>query len=355
MKLFNLSQSVCGIRSNMVGYPCKTGLTKAPKWRWRSLAYLWLCSMITAVVTPNAYAQTVTQYTVADAAPGTAITDTSCPTAAAHVVKTFTVPTNSIIGDLDLGIHLNHTYRSDLIITLKAPGAGPTVTVITGAGGSGDNLNDLFDDEAAAAFSTHNTTATDTAIVAGGAFPYYTLSAAFPYYQHSFQPGSPFSVFDGRNASGVWTLDICDNVGADVGNFRRADLYITATSVTVVKSSAIISDPVSTANPKAIPGATVRYCILLTGNGKVAAPNATVNPTVIAPSDMIPPTQTFIAGSMLSGTTCATATTAEDADNAGADETDPFGMAITGSTITGSAVSLAPGATFAMVFSATIN
>jgi subtilisin-like proprotein convertase family protein len=303
----------------------------------------------------TAKAQTVTQYTVADAAPGTAITDTSCPTAAAHVVKTFTVPTSYIIGDLDLGIHLTHTYRSDLIITLKAPGAGPTVTVITAAGGSGDNLNDLFDDEAAAAFSTHNATATDTAIAAGGAFPYYTLSATFPYYQHSFQPGSPFTVFDGRNAAGTWTLDICDNIGADVGNFKRADLYLTSTSVTVVKSSSIISDPVSGANPKAIPGAVVRYCILVTGVGKATAPNVTANPTVIAPSDIIPATQTFVVGSMVSGTTCATAATAEDADNAGADESDPFGMAITGSTITGSAASLAPGATFAMVFRTTIN
>jgi subtilisin-like proprotein convertase family protein len=316
-----------------------------------------LCALFLAILglPQAAYAQTITQYTVADAAPGTAITDTSCPTAAAHVVKTFTVPASYIIGDLDLGIHLTHTFRSDLIITLKAPGAGPTVTVMTNAGGSGDNLNDLFDDEAAAAFSTHSTTAADTAIVAGGAFPFYALSAAFPYYQHSFQPGSPFTVFDGRNAAGTWTLDICDNVGADVGNFKRADLYITSTSVTVAKSSSIVSDPVSSANPKAIPGAVVRYCILVTGNGKVAAPNVTANPAVIAPSDTIPATQSYVAGSLLSGTSCATATTAEDDDNAGADESDPFGMAFTGSAVTGSAASLAPGATFAMVFRTTIN
>ena len=311
---------------------------------------------LTVLALPQtAYAQTVTQYTVADAAPGSAITDISCPTAAAHLIKTFVVPTNYIIGDLDLGIHLTHTYRSDLIITLKAPGAGPTVTVITAAGGSGDNLNDLFDDEAAAAFSTHNTTATDTVIAAGGAFPYYALSATFPYYQHSFKPVSPFTVFDGRNAAGTWTLDICDNVGTDVGNFKRADLYITSTSVTVTKSSSIVSDPVSGANPKAIPGAIVQYCILVTGNGKAASPNVTVNPAVIAPSDVIPATQTFVPGSMLSGTSCASAATAEDADNVGADESDPFGMAITGSTVTGSAASLAPGATFAMVFRTTIN
>jgi uncharacterized repeat protein (TIGR01451 family) len=303
----------------------------------------------------SVYAQTVNQYTVADAAPGAAITDISCPTAASHVVKTFTVPTSFVIGDLDLGIHLIHTYRSDLIITLKAPGAGPTVTIMSGAGGSGNNLNDLFDDEAAAAFSAHSTTTTDTAIAAGGAFPFYSLSAAFPYYQHSFQPGSPLSAFDGRNAAGVWTLDICDNVGADVGNFKRADLYVTSTSLAATKTSSVISDGVSATNPKAIPGAVIQYCVLMTNNGKAAAPNATVNQTAIAPADTLPPNETFVTGSLFSGTSCATATTSEDADNVGADESDPFGMSVVGSTITGNAPTLAPGATFAMVFRATIN
>lgn len=333
-----------------VRFGTKTGLYLCDR-----LALFCALLLVMLGLSQTAHAQTITQYTVADAAPGTAITDVSCPTAAAHVVKTFVVPTSFIVGDLDLGIHLNHTYRSDLIITLKAPGAGPTVTVITNAGGSGDNLNDLFDDEAAGAFSTHNTTTADTLIVAGGTFPYYALSPTFPYYQHSFKPGSPFTVFDGRNAAGTWTLDICDNVGTDVGNFRRADLYITSTSVTVTKSSSIISDPVSGANPKAIPGAVVRYCILVTGNGRATTPNTTVNPSAIAPTDNIPATETYVAGSMFSGTSCATATTAEDDDNAGADESDPFGMAITGSTITGSAASLVPGATFAMVFRTTIN
>jgi uncharacterized repeat protein (TIGR01451 family) len=318
---------------------------------WRVIALLSCCLCPIS----NAFAQTVTPYTVADAAPGTAITDVSCPTAASHTIKTFNVPTHYIIGDLDLGIHLNHTYRSDLIITLKAPGAGPTVTIMTNAGGSGDHLNDLFDDEAVAAFATHSTTVADTLITAGATSPYYTLAAAFPYYQHSFQPGSPLSVFDGRDAFGVWTLDICDNVSVDVGNFRRADLYITSTSMTVAKSSSVIADGVSGANPKALPGAVIQYCILVTQNGKAAAPNATVNQTVIAPSDTLPSTVTYVAGSMFSGTTCAAATTAEDDDNAGGDESDPFGMAVSGATVTGSAASLAPGATFAMVFRATVN
>jgi subtilisin-like proprotein convertase family protein len=303
----------------------------------------------------TAHAQTVSRYTVADPTPGAAISDVSCPTTASHVIKTFNVPTNFIIGDLDLGIHLNHTYRSDLIITLKAPGTGPTVTIMTNTGGGGDHLNDLFDDEAASAFSAHSATAADTLITPGATAPYYALSAAFPYYQHSFRPGSPLSAFDGRDAFGVWTLDICDNVGADVGNFRRADLYITSTSMSVAKSSTVISDGVSGANPKAIPGAVIQYCILITHNGKAAAPNATVNQTVVTPSDTLPATETYVAGSMFSGPTCAAATVAEDDDSSGADESNPFGMSVSGSTITGNAPSLVPGGTFAMVFRATIN
>jgi subtilisin-like proprotein convertase family protein len=316
---------------------------------WPIMLLLCLCPISIA------FAQTVTPYTVTNAAPGAAITDVSCPTAAAHVIKTFNVPTHYVIGDLDLGIHLNHTYRSDLIITLKAPGTGPTVTIMTNAGGSGDHLNDLFDDEAAAAFSTHSTTVADTLITAIATSPYYPLSAVFPYYQHSHKPGSPLSAFDGRDAFGIWTLDICDNVGVDVGNFRRADLYITSTSMSVTKSSSVVSDGISGANPKAIPGARIRYCILVTHNGKVTAPNATANETAVTPRDTLPTSETYVANSMFSGTTCATAITPEDDDDTGADESDPFGMSESGSIITGKAPTLAPGATFAMVFDAKIN
>lgn len=276
-------------------------------------------------------AQAVTQYSNTTAG---AITDLSCGTAGI-ITRTFVVPTSYIVGDVDLGVFLTHTYRSDLRITLQSPG-GTVVTVMNNVAGSGDNLNDRFDDEAAANISTHNATVTDP------------VTPVPPPYSHSFQPSSPLSVFDGSNAAGTWTMTICDSVGADVGNFSRADLFITSTSLSVVKTSSVISDGVSGGNPKSIPGATVRYCILITNNGGATHTN-------IAVSDPLPAATTFVASSLFSGTTCATATTAEDADTAGADESDPFGMSITGTTVSGATPSMLAGATFAMVFSVTID
>ncbi len=283
-----------------------------------------------------ASAQTVNQYS--NTTIGT-ITDNNCGTAG-QITRTFTVPTTYIVGDVNIGIFASHTYRSDLRITLRSP-AGTTVTVMTWTGNvqSGDNLNDLFDDEAAAAIGTHNATAADP------------LTPVPPPYSHSFRPSNPLTAFDGQNAAGTWTLVVCDAVAADTGQFRRADLYITSTSLSVVKTSSTISDGVSGANPKSVPGAVTQFCLLVTNNGNTE----TAASTNVQAVDIIPATMTYVAGSLFSGTSCATATTAEDDNAAGADESDPFGISVTGSTVTGITASLAAGGTFAIVFRATVN
>ena len=141
------------------------------------------------------------------------------------------------------------------------------------------------------------------------------------------------------------------NASTGQGGFGEVEDYrllvIAPTILSVTKVSSIVSDGVSATNPKAIPGATIRYCILITNPGPSTA-------TAVTASDTLPTNTTFVGG-MLSGTTCAGASAPEDADNTGADESDPFGMSVSGSTITGVAASLAASATFAMVFNATVN
>ena len=305
-------------------------MLRGEQWTGWIMAMLCACALLSA----PAQAQVVTQYSNTTAG---AITDNNCGTAG-QITRTFTVPTSYIVGDVDLGVFLTHTYRSDLRITLTSP-AGTSVTVMTWTGNvqSGDNLNDRFDDEAAASITTHNATVTDP------------LTPVPPPYSHSFQPSNPLSAFDGQNAAGTWTMVLCDAVAQDTGTFTRADLFITSTSASVTKTSAVISDPQNgTTNPKAIPGAVIQYCVLVTNNGGATH-------TAIVATDPIPATMTYVAGSMFSGATCATATTAEDDDAAGADESDPFGMSFAAGTVTGRAATLAAGATFAMVFNATVN
>lgn len=287
-------------------------------------------------------AQQVTTLNVTETPPGSPVNDTSCSQPlASQIVRTFSVGSSFIVGDVDLGVFLIHTYRSDVRIFLTSP-QGTTVTVMTWPGvvQGGDNLNDMFDDEAATEISAHDAGVSDPAM---------------PIYSHSHRPSSPLSAFDGQNAAGTWTLRICDDVASDVGNFRQADLYLTSTSLSVSKTSSVMSDGISSSNPKALPGAIVQYCMVITNNGKATEPHATVPLTGIALTDALPAKLTYMAGSMRSGPNCAAATTVEDDNATGTDENDPYGMAITGSTITATAATLPPTASFALLFRATVN
>ncbi len=132
------------------------------------------------------------------------------------------------------------------------------------------------------------------------------------------------------------------------GEVEDYAVLIMATTLNVTKVSSVIADGVNTSNFKMIPGATVRYCLFVTNAGPAAA-------STIIMSDALPSTITYLPGTMISATSCGGATTAEDDNATGADESDPFGASITGTTITATAASLLNGAGFAILFNATIN
>jgi uncharacterized repeat protein (TIGR01451 family) len=119
-------------------------------------------------------------------------------------------------------------------------------------------------------------------------------------------------------------------------------------SYTVSKISQVLSDGVSTTNPKAIPGATVRYCITFSNTGASSM-------TSVSSVDNLPAAVSYVPGTMRSGSSCGAAATVEDDDASGTDESDPFGMNISGSTVTGTAVTLAGSSSFAMIFSVLVN
>lgn len=120
------------------------------------------------------------------------------------------------------------------------------------------------------------------------------------------------------------------------------------TTLSISKTSSVVADGVSASNPKAVPSATVRYCITVTNLG----PGTT---TSVVANDIVPPTVSYVSGSMRSGTNCASAATIEDDNATGADESNPIGMSISGSTITAITASLAAGASFAVTFNALVN
>ena len=86
----------------------------------------------------------------------------------------------------------------------------------------------------------------------------------------------------------------------------------------------------------------------MTNTGPV--PVSTVNA-----SDALPANVAYVTGTMKSGPNCASATTAEDEDSSGADESDAIGMALSGTTVSGATATLAVGNSIALVFDTTVN
>ncbi len=254
------------------------------------------------------------------------------------LIRTFNVPEIYSIADVNIGVLMSHTYRGDLRMFLLSPQA-TQITLIQNTADTQNNFNVLYDDSAAALITTH-TTLNDTA----------TAATIVPPYQRTFRPLQALSAFNGQNANGIWTLSICDSLNADTGTFFESDLVITAqpATISVSKASVVLSDGVSGSNPKSLPAATIRYCITITNNGPGIAAN-------ILGTDIIPANTVYVAGSMRSGTNCAGAATVEDDNATGADETDPYGASISGSTISVSTASMASAASFAVTFQTTIN
>ena len=131
-------------------------------------------------------------------------------------------------------------------------------------------------------------------------------------------------------------------------NIDEGSFAVQGASIGVSKTMTLVSDGVNGSAFKAIPGARVRYCLTITNAGPATAG------TVLA-TDPLPPTLTYVPGSMLSGTTCAAASTVEDDNATDADESDPTGASISGTTITIARPTLSASASFAVTYDATVN
>jgi uncharacterized repeat protein (TIGR01451 family) len=126
----------------------------------------------------------------------------------------------------------------------------------------------------------------------------------------------------------------------------RADFRVAAATLSVAKYSRVVSDPFSgAASPRAIPGAVVEYCIVISN----AAGAATAD-SVIA-SDAIPASLTYVTNSVfLNGTFNGTDTCTDTGGAAGNDGTN-----VSGSTVSNNFGSVAAGVTRTLRFRATIN
>ena len=153
---------------------------------------------------------------------------------------------------------------------------------------------------------------------------------------------------------GNHNFNIPANPGQQAITIQDFTLCNPLTQLAVTKISQIISDPINgTDDPKAIPGATIRYCIVVSNTGSGTA-------TDIVAGDVLLSNISYVIGSLQSGSNCSGTLTAEDDDADDGAETDPFTIsydpaASPRGTVTGLADTLGPSETFAIIFRATVD
>ena len=131
-------------------------------------------------------------------------------------------------------------------------------------------------------------------------------------------------------------------------NIDEQAFTVDAANIGVTKAMTIVSDGYNGTNFKAIPGAQLKYCVTISNSGTASAG------TVVA-TDSLPATLGYVPGSLTSGADCASASTAEDDDASGADETDPIGASASGSTVTITRATLATSVSFAVTYRVTVS
>jgi subtilisin-like proprotein convertase family protein len=138
-----------------------------------------------------------------------------------------------------------HTFIGDLIFKLTSP-ALTTVTIVNRRGGARRNICTtlLDDDNGYPSLST-------------------VTSNSGQFLSGNFAPDNPLSAFDGQNANGVWTLNVSDNDGLDIGSMRRFSLIFTGTIPTMLQRANDTVCVGSTAGPynftSVTPGATFAW------------------------------------------------------------------------------------------------
>ncbi len=146
---------------------------------------------------------------------------------AAGATLDIVITDSMVIGDMNLGVIITHSWQGDLSATIEHVGFGGPVTIINRPGVplstfgySADNYGNnatgayfILDDEAASVY--------DRPPLGGG--PNNTLGTA--NVTGSWKPdGGALSTFDGQNTAGTWRLKVVDNGATDTGFINALQL-----------------------------------------------------------------------------------------------------------------------------------
>ncbi len=246
-----------------------------PQWVLAALAHRFIAVLLAMLALAGwaapAQAQTVTRYTNNTASAANAISDTAAP-CSNPFKRTFSVATSYLISDVNIGVLTAHTSHQDLVITLVSP-SGTRVAVMNATGGSADNVNVLFDDSAANPIANYTFNDTITTV---------------PPYNNTYRPSSALTAFNGQQANGTWTLEICDATTKNSGTFYQADLYLTSTLTNYADLS--LAQSVSSTSPN--DRSTITYTLTVAN-----ASSSPQSATGVVVRDLLPSGVQFVSAS----------------------------------------------------------
>jgi subtilisin-like proprotein convertase family protein len=122
----------------------------------------------------------------------------------AGVSDTITVAEGFAVGDVNVGVTIDHTFIGDLVITLTAP-SGDSIVLWDRACSFENNMDVVLDDE-------------------GG--PLACAEPTVGVYTPVSADGAPLAGFQGLSSMGDWTLNVSDNAGLDTGTFIQWTLEL---------------------------------------------------------------------------------------------------------------------------------
>lgn len=133
------------------------------------------------------------------------------------ILRTVNVTDSFLVTDLDVGLNVDHPYRSDIRLVLQSP-QGTRMELITefviDPEDEHDNYDLLLDSDVSDSID-------------GGA----NDNTAAPFFTRRAAPFKSLASFHGERAQGSWTLEICDAGLEDSGVYNRSQLVFAGTPI----------------------------------------------------------------------------------------------------------------------------